>query len=233
MHALADFYEALGYPKSRWHIGPEHPSLETYAIRLLESLPNARVLEVGYQAGGFAVPIIVGLQHHPRFEYVGIDNLAYANAVNGDVIARFLQDQGVTAHYSFAVGDAQRFLRRLPPRPFDLVLIDHYKPLYPHGFLTILQRHLVRPGGYVLFHDVLGRARDVWKDCAVICRRYGCSWRVVAEIPEGLAVVTVPGEVPGWHWRPVVACEVVKVRTAMQLARLRLSRFRHAKERVP
>jgi hypothetical protein len=52
MEALKEYYRSLGYPESRWHIGPEHPHLEDYAIRLLETLPRARVLEVGYQAGG-------------------------------------------------------------------------------------------------------------------------------------------------------------------------------------
>ena len=76
MSELSAYYTALGYPASRWHIGAEHPLLEEYAIRLLATLPRARVLEVGYQAGGFAVPLILAMHARPGFTYVGVDSMA-------------------------------------------------------------------------------------------------------------------------------------------------------------
>jgi predicted O-methyltransferase YrrM len=188
MSALAEYYKDLGFPPSAWHIGPEHPALERVVLRLLNNAPAARVLEIGYQSGGFAVPIVLALHARPGFQYVGIDSLAYSNAVPGDVIARFLRAQGVKDGFEFVTGDAGQVLRRFPPRPFDLVLIDHYKPLYPRELLAVARRGFVGADGVVVLHDVLGRARSVCGTCRAICRAWGFDWTVTAEVPEGLAV---------------------------------------------
>lgn len=68
MNPLAEYKQTLGYPPSRWHISPEHPFLERYWLGLLASMPSVRVLEVGYQAGGFAVPLILAMRERADFE---------------------------------------------------------------------------------------------------------------------------------------------------------------------
>ena len=188
MSELAAYYTALGYPASRWHIGAEHPLLEEYAIRLLGTLPRARVLEVGYQAGGFAVPLILAMHARPGFAYVGVDSMAYGSAVDGPTIGRYVSQRGVSGGYEFVERDAGAFLREVSPT-FDLILIDHDKRLYPRDLRTVLRRNLVSPSGVVLLHDVLGKARRVWHDCVAIARNYGWSAELVDEVPEGLAVL--------------------------------------------
>lgn len=188
METLEEYYKRLGYPESRWHIGPEHPRLEEYAICLLETLPRARVLEVGYQAGGFAVPLILRCHSRPDFEYLGVDSMAYKNAVDGNVIASYLNSVGVTSRYRFVIGDAGRFLK-IPTQQFDLVLLDHEKRLYSREFLTIARQQLLSHEGYILFHDVSGKARAAWKVCTTIAQVYGYSWSVVQDVPGGLAVM--------------------------------------------
>ena len=54
MMTLAEYYAALGYTSDQRPIGLKHPYLENYALRLIEKFLRARVLEIGYQAGGFA-----------------------------------------------------------------------------------------------------------------------------------------------------------------------------------
>ena len=189
MRTLAEYYANLGYPKARWHIGGEHPSLEQYAVRLLESLPSARVLEVGYQSGGFAVPVILAMRERPDFAYVGIDSLGYSTAIDGTVIARYLEEQGVTAGYEFLVGDARECLAKLRGREFDLILVDHHKPLYPRELRAIVRGGFVSAHGSILVHDVLGKAQGVWPDCALIVRAYGFGVSIVDAVPDGLAVV--------------------------------------------
>lgn len=188
MKELSAYYEALGYPPARWHIGAEHPLLEETAIRLLGNRPRARVLEIGYQAGGFAVPLILALHGRPGFAYVGVDSMAYGSAVEGAVIARYLRRRGLEDGYAFVERDAHRFLHEVAPS-FDLVLIDHDKRLYPRDLRTVLRRGLVSVDGLVLVHDVLGKARRVWHDCLAIAHAYGWVSHILDEVPDGLAVL--------------------------------------------
>lgn len=190
MISLAAYYESLGYSSQQWHMGSEHPALETYAIEQLRQMPNVRVLEVGYQAGAFAVPVILATHDRLGFEYVGIDSLEYPNAVNGRVIADYLSMQGVSRGYRFAVGDADVFLKGLPDsQPFDLILIDHYKPLYTRELSTVLDRGLLRPGGLIFLHDALAKARQAWKECREIAATYGYQGTLNEEIPDGLGIL--------------------------------------------
>jgi methyltransferase family protein len=188
---LQEYYVTLGLPPSRWHIGAEHPSLEQHAIARLGRMPGARVLEIGYQSGGFAVPVILAMHARRDFSYLGVDALVYGNAVEGDVIGRYLDAQGARRCWEFRAGDAADVVRRLRG-PFDLVLIDHDKRLYPRELLAVLRRGLVSRDGCVLLHDVLGKARAAWHDCAIIAAAHGHLAAVVPDVPGGLAVLT-PG----------------------------------------
>ncbi len=188
MKTLAEYYTDLGYPLSVWHLGDEHPAIENYAIQLAYRLPRARVLEIGVQSGGFAVPLIMGMQKHPNFSYVGVDDYSYASAVDGSVISGYLTGFNLNYGYEFVNMDAEAYLQSLSNQQFDLILVDHYKPLYPRDFETIVRRQILSYDGYILFHDVLGKAAGVWKECQKICAAFGYSWEVVSEVPAGLAV---------------------------------------------
>jgi predicted O-methyltransferase YrrM len=187
--SLFEYYHSLGLSPSQWHVGPEHPYLEEYVIRLLHTLPAVRVLEIGYQSGGFAVPVILAMRGRSDFDYLGVDSLSYANAVHGGIIADYLKTKGVTSGFQFVESDASKFLSRTPSGRFDLVLIDHYKPLYPRDLLAVIARDRVSPQGIILLHDIIGRASGVASLCEAIASAHGYSWTVVEEVPEGLAVL--------------------------------------------
>ena len=188
MNSLAAYYESLGYGAESWHVGPEHPRLEEAALALLEHMPRKRVLEIGYQAGGFAVPVITAMGARPEFAYTGVDSGAYRNAVSGPVIERYLREREIPGSYRFLTGDALAVLRTLRGQQFDLLLVDHYKPLYPREFRAILALGLASDSAYVLFHDVLGRAEREWEECKLLCEAFGFSWAIRADVPGGLAV---------------------------------------------
>jgi predicted O-methyltransferase YrrM len=188
MMTLEEYYSGLGYGPDQWHIGQEHPHLENFAIYLLKQLRTARVLEIGYQAGGFAVPLILEMRKRRDFHYVGIDNGAYPNAVDPQVIVDYLKLQNVTCDFNFHRGDAKEVLGRLAPQEFDLILVDHYKPLYFREFYEIASKRFLAPGGYILFHDVTQKAEKAWRQCKFICRAFGFSWQIVETVPGGLAV---------------------------------------------
>lgn len=208
MRSLSEYYSSLGYAPEQWHVGPEHPRLEEFAINLLRERRGTRVLEIGYQAGGFAVPLILAMRDRPELDYLGVDSGAYENAVRGDVIASYLQESGVSTGYRFCWAEAGTFVAGLTGSTFDLVLLDHYKPLYPRELYGILSRRLVAPGGVVLIHDVLGRAAGVWAECCRIAAAFGYVVDLVPEVPGGLAVVRV-GDSRGWvRWAARAEVEV-------------------------
>ncbi|MBM3779079.1 MAG: hypothetical protein FJW23_12745 [Acidimicrobiia bacterium] len=187
--SLSAFYEQRGVPADAWHIGPEHPALENVAIDLLGRLPGRQVLEVGVQAGGFAAPVIAAARDWPGFEYTGVDNHAYANAPPFALLQAFLQERGIVAPVRFVHSDAGAFLSGAGPDSFDLILLDHDKPCYPRDLHLVLSRNLLRAGGVVLIHDVLGNARDAWRVCQRVARLHGCATEVRADVPEGLGMV--------------------------------------------
>ena len=186
---LMRFYLDRGLAPGQFWFGREHPALEEAALRLLATRSRVRVLEIGYQAGGFAVPVITSLHRTPGFHYTGLDSLAYPNAVTSELLTEYLTLQGVAPdRFRLLKVDAWDFLMTCP-ETFDLILIDHVKSLYPRELETVLSRRRVAAGGLVLLHDVLEKATEAWVECARICATFGCRWHVDGEVPAGLAIV--------------------------------------------
>lgn len=186
---LAEYYAKLGLPPNKWHIGPEHPHLENYALKLLKQLSRAYVLEIGYQAGGFAIPVILEMKDYRNFNYVGIDNGAYPNSVEPLILDNYLKSYQVMGKYTFYWGDAKEILKGLKHQKFDLILLDHAKQFYAREFYTLISKDMLSLDGYILLHDVLEKAEPAWKECEWICRSFNFTWQIVEDIPGGLAVV--------------------------------------------
>lgn len=189
---LVSFYASRGLGRDRFWLGDEHPALERAALELLAGSPSMRVLEVGYQAGGFAAPVLEALHTEPGFHYTGLDSLVYQNAVPPGLLAEYLLERDVARdRFELVTSDAWDFLMTTSER-FDLVLVDHVKGLYRRDLETILARGLVAGGGVILLHDVLAKAAAAWVDCVKVAERYGCSWEIRADVPAGLAIVRTP-----------------------------------------
>ena len=189
MMTLEEYYTRLGLPREAWHIGPEHPALEQLALRLLTSMRSARILEIGVQAGGFAVPVITAAADRPRFSYVGVDNLAYSNAVPLAHVAGYLEAQGVSGGVRFVEGDSTAMLREAAPDSFDLILLDHYKPKYPVDLHSVCARGLLSADGAIVLHDVLAHAAPEWAVCRTVCEAFGYRAEIDAGVPGGAAIV--------------------------------------------
>jgi methyltransferase family protein len=190
--ALARHYRNERVPDDGWHIGPEHPALERAALELLGTLVGRHVVEIGFQAGGFAVPIILALHRDPRFQYLGVDNLAYTNAVPPRVIEGFLRPRVTPGCYEFIQNDSTRFLKTLAPASVDLVLLDHFKPLYERDLLVLCERGIVKPGGVILLHDVHAGAAQAWRNCQHLVRTFNLAVELRADVPAGLAILRIP-----------------------------------------
>lgn len=189
VQTLQQYYASLGLPEEAWHVGPEHPSIEELAIRLLATTRHARILEVGVQSGGFAVPVILASANRPGFAYTGIDSLDYTNAVPLRLIADYLATRGITQNLRFIESDSTAALRTLPAKAFDLILLDHYKPKYPLDLHEVCARGLVSDDGVIVLHDVLGHAASEWTVCERVCRSFGYDWAIDSDVVNGAAIV--------------------------------------------
>jgi predicted O-methyltransferase YrrM len=195
---LADHYQRAGIAEEAWNVGPEHPALEDTALALLASLDSRQVLEIGFQSGGFAVPVILALQRDAAFHYIGVDNLAYRNAVTPATIDAFLRPRVGRPCYEFVVSGSSEWLRKMPEGSIDLALLDHFKPMYERDLLLLCRRRIVRPGGAILLHDVRAGAARAWRECQHLVRTFNLSVELREDVPAGLAVLRVPrgGEPP-------------------------------------
>ena len=190
---LAEYYTRSGLPAGSWLVGPEHPALEELGIRILSNTASARILELGVQSGGFAVPVILACAHRDGFAYTGVDNLAYTNAVPLHHIADYLTLRGVTRGLRFVEGDSGPVVQTASSHAYDLILIDHFKPRYPIDFYAICSRDLLSEDGSIVLHDVLGNAAAHWEACKRVCRAFGYDWTIDATVPEGAAIVRRAG----------------------------------------
>lgn len=186
---LQQYYASLGLADDAWHVGPEHPALEELGLAVLATTRRPRILELGVQAGGFAVPVILAAAGREGFSYTGVDNLEYTNAVPLRLVADYLALHGVHENVSFIQGDAGAVLRRAKPNAFDVVLLDHYKPKYPVDLLQVCKRELLAEDGAIILHDVLTHAASEWAVCARVCRAFGYEWTIDRAIPQGAAIV--------------------------------------------
>lgn len=189
MRTLQQYYTSLGMPEDAWHVGPEHPSLEELAISLLSTTQQARILEVGVQSGGFAVPVVLAAAGRSGFAYTGIDSLDYTNAVPLRLVDDYLRERGVTRNLRFIESDSTQALRTLPARSFDLILLDHYKPKYSLDLFEVCSRDLLGDDGVILLHDVLAHAAAPWRVCERVCRAFGYTWTIDSVVFQGAALV--------------------------------------------
>lgn len=198
---LEDFYAAAGLAPECWHIGPEHPSLEQVAIEELQQRRGRRLLEIGVQAGGFAVPVIAACSQWPGFSYTGVDSHAFPNAVPFTLIEAFLATHGLTA--TFVDCDSGAFLAAASA-PFDVILLDHFKPRYAPDLVRIFERQLLATDGVVLLHDVTGVGAREWPACLAVARAYGWAATIRTDVPGGLALLRPHGQPRAQAWRLIV-----------------------------
>jgi hypothetical protein len=187
--SLVDYYGNSGLPAGAWLVGPEHPALEELGLRLLANTKSARILELGVQSGGFAVPVILVAARRERFAYTGVDNLEYTNAVPLRYIATYLGLHGITRGLRFVEGSAGGVVRSAASHSYDLILIDHYKPRYPIDLYAICSRDALSDDGAIVLHDVLTHAEPDWIVCKRICRAFGYDWTIDADVSQGAAIV--------------------------------------------
>jgi predicted O-methyltransferase YrrM len=186
---LQQYYRDLGLADDGWHLGPEHPSLEQLGVALVTATKKRRILEIGVQAGGFAVPVILAVAQQTNFSYLGVDNREYTNAVPLKLVADYLRRHGVTEGVRLVEADSTTVLRTAERGAFDLILMDHYKPKYPFDLLHIFRRDLLSDDGAIVLHDVLAHAAREWAICTRLSRAYGYTSVIDATVFQGAGII--------------------------------------------
>ncbi len=200
---IIEFYKREGLGPKQYHFGDEHPRLETVIQEILAGQPGKRFLEIGFQSGGTAFPVIHVFEGEYSFFYTGVDNLQYHNAVSVELLKKYLHENGVRSDcWEFLVGDATKVLSGLK-HPYDVILIDHYKPLYLDALKAILFTGLLKENGVILFHDVLDKAEQAWVDCSSLLHKFKFETEIRDDVPSGLAIARAQGPVKVSFWQRV------------------------------
>ena len=156
------------------YVGPEHPRLEMFVIALSRLTGASNILEVGYLCGGLMFPVVQHLARRgSNWRYVGIDLEAELGAEGelyyaSELIPQVLETSGVDFRDNlfFLIGDAEEVIRtrlkEIASDEFDLIIIDHAKPLYPSCYRALLDLGYVGARTPVVFHDIFSYAKHEW-----------------------------------------------------------------------
>ncbi|BAU75577.1 O-methyltransferase [Metapseudomonas furukawaii] len=144
--------ETLALPMARWQVAPEQGQFLALLVKLIGA---RRILEVGTFTGYSALCMAAELPEDGRL--LCCDLPGDYNAI----ARRYWAEAGVAERIELRLGPALDTLATLADGAFDLAFIDADKANYPVYLEEALR--LVRPGGLILFDNVLwsGRVLEV------------------------------------------------------------------------
>lgn len=180
-----------GYPPG-WMISQDEREAEAIYEKMV-SLPTKVFVEIGSQFGG-SLFLYAGACV-PGATIISIDAGQMLGILNN--VVRILSSQGYDMSTVIALSNQDKAIRGvdaiLAGRKIDVLLIDgcHKDPVVTSDW--DMYSPLVRPGGLVMFHDILepcDAVKDVWgriKESG----KYKCEDVVFSE-KMGMGVVTIP-----------------------------------------
>ncbi|MHC5348078.1 O-methyltransferase [Metapseudomonas furukawaii] len=144
--------ETLALPMARWQVAPEQGQFLALLVRLIGA---RRILEVGTFTGYSALCMAAELPEDGRLLCCDLPGDYNATA------RRYWAEAGVAERIELRLGSALDTLATLADGAFDLAFIDADKANYPVYLEEALR--VVRPGGLILFDNVLwsGRVLEV------------------------------------------------------------------------
>ena len=185
--------------------GKDHPRYGRFAYSFARHYRPEHVVEVGTFAGGTAVGWARALVENQKGKLYCIDRDTYSTGTFPRVTRQNLERVGVTpAQYELICGDSREQLPQLVEQlrgQVDVYLVDGDHTY--HGALADLTEGLplLRPGGFVLVHDVdTARRMDeqtpehphpVHEAFHEVVDRHGFSWCILRFIRKHLGVFRV------------------------------------------
>ncbi len=190
---ITDMKQRITSAGNQFHIGSEHPLFSGYISHVL-SMNNIRTcLEVGYQCGGLTIPSAKALiEKNKNTTYFGLDKQDDANSKgNHRFIFDYLKEKGVDVErIHLYIGDANELIETCFSECsadffFDMVIIDHAKPLYQPCFELLDEKALISEESIIFFHDIFTYARKEWNSLKNIPGYY---WIEIPLIDGGLGL---------------------------------------------
>ena len=160
-HVLRSICKKNGIP-SPW-LGPEHPAISATLIALAFMKKAESVLEIGYQAGGSAIPF----QNYVDYfggQYQGFDSCEDINASveHAEAIRKCCVKMGVDCGVIWTEAFDVSKVRG----SVDFVFIDHWKELYLQSTKDLVESAHLAPEAWLVYHDIDVEPRWVenWKE---------------------------------------------------------------------
>lgn len=155
---LPDFEGAPNYQLKRGGRGKDHPRYGRFVYALAKHYRPKCIVEVGTFAGGTAVGFGKALLENQQGQLICVDQDSYSSGTFPEVVKRNLKRVGLPdQQLQLCCGDSKQWLPKLAdqlPGQVDILLIDGDHTFEGAWKDLTNGLPLVKPGGFILVHDV-------------------------------------------------------------------------------
>ena len=204
---LPEFEGAPNYQLTRNGRGKDHPRYGRFVYALARHYQPELIVEVGTFAGGTAVGFANAINENGHGKLICVDQDSYSNGTFPQVVKRNLARVGFSqSKLQLCCGDSKQWLPKLAEtlkQKVDIVLIDGDHTY--EGALMDLQNAvpLVKPGGFILVHDVDRKRRmneataehpyPVYEAFHRVAAEQQLDWCILKFIRKHLGVLQIAG----------------------------------------
>ncbi|HUG66469.1 MAG TPA: class I SAM-dependent methyltransferase [Pirellulaceae bacterium] len=204
---LPEFEGAPNYQLKNNGRGKDHPRYGRFVYALARHYRPSYIVEVGTFAGGTAVGFAKAINENGRGKLICVDQDSYSNGTFPQVVKRNLARVGFSeSKLQLCCGDSKEWLPTLAKTlkgKVDIVLVDGDHTY--DGALADLKNAvpLVKPGGFILVHDVDRNRRmdeataehphPVYEAFHRLVADQQLNWCILKFIRKHLGIIQVPG----------------------------------------
>ncbi|MBI2481554.1 MAG: class I SAM-dependent methyltransferase [Planctomycetia bacterium] len=208
---LPEFEGAPNYRLKNNGRGKDHPRYGRFVYALARHYRPEYIVEVGTFAGGTAVGFANAINENGRGRLICVDQDSYSNGTFPQVVKRNLARVGFAeSKLQLCCGDSKEWLPKLGETlkgKADIVLVDG-DHTYEGALIDLTNAvPLVKPGGFILVHDVdRSRRMDeataehphpVYEAFHRIVAEHKLNWCILKFIRKHLGILQVPGAAAG------------------------------------
>lgn len=204
---LPEFEGAPNYQLKKNGRGKDHPRYGRFVYALARHYQPEYIVEVGTFAGGTAVGFATAINENGHGKLICVDQDSYSNGTFPQVVKRNLARLGFPeSKLQLCCGDSKEWLPKLSaalPGKADIVLVDG-DHTYEGALADLVNAvPLVKPGGFILVHDVDRNRRmdeataehphPVYEAFHRVAADQKLNWCILKFIRKHLGIIQVPG----------------------------------------